>query len=93
MCSLAQIRIILLITIYEPILVRTVGRAMELALYLFVGKTVLIAAEKVGFLGELCTLKVAVVRKPSPVICSHSWEVLFSVFIPSQEAFSFSLVQ
>ena len=59
MCSLAQVRIILLITIHEPILVDTVGRTIELALHIFIGKSVLIAAGKIGFLGELCIPKVA----------------------------------
>lgn len=49
MCILAQIRIILLMAIHVPILVKTVGRTIELVLHIFIGKSVLTAAEREGF--------------------------------------------
>lgn len=48
----------MLISIKGPILVKTVDRTIELALYIFIGKCMLTAAEKGGFLGELHVLKI-----------------------------------
>lgn len=61
MCCLAQIRIILLVSMQEPLFGKKVGRTTELALHLFIRDNyyaVLTATEKMEFLGKLCIPKI-----------------------------------
>lgn len=76
--------------------VRKVGRTIELSLQVFIRDNeyaVLTAAEKVQFLGKLYILEAVGCEKAGSHYLFRSMEVLFSVFLLSQEALPFGLVQ
>lgn len=92
-CSLALLRIILLIAAHEPILVRALGRTIKLALHEFIGKSVLTEAEKVGLLWKLCTPRIAGSEKAKSCylfLFMGGFDLCVSPFSRSFSAFPFS---
>lgn len=88
-CSLTEIRIILPTATHRLMLVKTVSRTIELALRVFIGKSLLAAAEKAGFLGELCILKAVGSEKAKSCYSFPFMEGFFSCLSLLRKLFSF----